>query len=76
MTNLKQMRQKRKMTRKQLAEESGIKIGTLKHYEQGTRIVDNMKIDNILVLSGCLDCMPSDIVESSSLRNKLWNLGW
>lgn len=76
MTNLKRIRQEKNMTQKELAEKSKIKLGTLKHYEQGTRKVDNMKIDNILVLSGCLDCMPSDLVESSNLRNKLYNLGW
>lgn len=76
MTNLKRKRQEKGMTQSELSEKSGIKLGSLRHYEQGTRKVDNMKIDNILVLAGTLDCMPSDIVESVGLRNKLYNLGW
>lgn len=61
---LKEMRQARGFSQSQLAEKTGINIRTLQHYEQGSKIFDNARIDTIVKCCIALDCKLEDILEN------------
>ena len=64
MTKLKEKRMETGLSQSQLAEKAKISIRTLQHYEQGTKIFDNARIDTILKVCNALECKFEDIVEN------------
>lgn len=64
MKKLKQVRQDRKLSQSQLAQKAGLNVRTLQHYEQGTKVFDNAKINTILKIALALDCRIEDILEN------------
>lgn len=64
MKKLKQVRQDRKLSQSQLAQKAGLNVRTLQHYEQGTKVFDNAKINTILKIALALDCHIEDILEN------------
>lgn len=70
MNNLKFLRIKKGMTRKELSEKSGINIRTIEGYEQGKRDIEMAYIDTILSLSIVLDCKISDLIENRETLEK------
>lgn len=62
MNNLKQIRIKKGITRKELAEKSGISARTIESYEQGKRNINKAKIETIIKLSKALECNIEDIM--------------
>lgn len=61
---LKEIRQAKGLSQAQLAEKTGINIRTLQHYEQGSKIFDNARIDTILKVCIALGCNLEDIIEN------------
>ena len=61
---LKEMRQAKGFSQAQLAEKTGINVRTLQHYEQGSKIFDNARIDTILKVCIALDCKLEDVIEN------------
>lgn len=70
MNNLKFLRIKKGMTRKELSEKSGINIRTIEGYEQGNRDIEMAYIDTLLSLSIALDCKISDLLENDETIEK------
>lgn len=70
MNNLKYIRNKKGMTRKELSEKSGINIRTIEGYELGYRDVEMAYIDTLLSLSIALDCKISDLLENEETIKK------
>lgn len=64
MTKLKEMRIKAGFSQSQLSELTGIKLGTLRHYEQGSKNFDHARIDTILKVCLTLNCKFSEIMEN------------
>lgn len=64
MTKLKEMRMKAGLSQSQLSDLTGIKLGTLRHYEQGSKNFDHARIDTILKVCLMLNCKFNEIVES------------
>ena len=64
MNKLKEMRNRAGLSQSQLANLSGINVGTLRHYEQGSKNFDHARIDTILKICLILDCKIDEIIES------------
>ena len=62
MTKLEQIRKNQKMTRKELAEKSGINIRTIESYEQKRRNLKNAKMKTLIKLSSALKCKIEDLI--------------
>lgn len=63
MTKLKTKRLEAGLTQLQLAEQTGINMRVLQHYEQGTKKFDHARIDKILNVCIVLNCKLQDIIE-------------
>lgn len=63
MSKLKEMRIKRKLTQKQLAEASNINLRTLQCYEQKFKDINGAKLKTLIKLCKVLDCNLIDIIE-------------
>ena len=61
---LKEMRQAKGLSQSQLAEKTGINVRTLQHYEQGSKIFDNARIDTIMKCCIALNCKLEEILEN------------
>lgn len=66
-TKLKALRVKAGLTQKDFANLIGINLGTLKHYEQGSRCFDSAKLDVIFTACIVLNCKIDDLLESEEL---------
>ena len=64
MNKLKKMRNKAGYSQSQFASLAGINIGTLRHYEQGSKNFDHARIDTILKTCLVLDCKFRDVIEN------------
>lgn len=64
MTRLKAMRIEKGLSQNELAAATGINIGTLRHYEIGSKLIDNAKFDTILKCAIALKCPYTKIVEN------------
>jgi transcriptional regulator with XRE-family HTH domain len=64
MTKLKDMRLYRGLSQQELAEAAGLNIGTLRHYEQGSKLIDNAKLETILKCALALECNYTKLLES------------
>lgn len=65
MVKLKEMRQAKGLSQAKLAEKTGVNLRTLQHYEQGSKIFDNARIDTILKCAIALDCKIKEIIDDS-----------
>lgn len=64
MTRLKDMRIQKNLSQNELAEAAGLNIGTLRHYEQGSKLIDNAKFETILKCAIALECPFVKLVEN------------
>lgn len=71
MSKLQDMRRKRGLSQTQLSGLTGINVGTLRHYEQGSKKLEHAKLDTILILCIALGCQISDLVENPETLDKL-----
>lgn len=63
-TRLKALRVAAGITQKDFANLIGINLGTLKHYEQGSRCFDSAKFDVIFTACMVLNCKIEDLLEN------------
>lgn len=61
-TYLKQLRQIRGLSQRELAARSGIPLKTLQHYEQGTKSLANANASYVLSLARILGCKPESLI--------------
>ena len=61
---LKELREKKGYTRRELSNKTGINLRSLQDYEQGHKSVTSMKSDTLFRLSLVLDCSMEDILIS------------
>ena len=52
------------LSQSQLAEKANLNVRTLQHYEQGSKIFDNARIDTILRVCLALNCKMEDVIEN------------
>lgn len=52
------------MSQSQLADKANMNVRTLQHYEQGSKIFDNARIDTILSICLALNCKIEDVIEN------------
>ena len=64
MKKLKAKRIEAGLTQSQLAEKAGLNVRVLQHYEQGSKVFDNARIDKILRICLALNCHIEDIIEN------------
>lgn len=69
MNKLKTMRNRAGLSQSQLANLTGINVGTLRHYEQGSKNFDHARLDTILKTCIVLDCKLENIIESEEYLN-------
>ena len=67
-TKLKALRIAAGLTQKELAERAGIKEGTLKHYEQGSKCFDMARLDVIIKVCCALGCKFEEIIENEETK--------
>ena len=71
MLNIKKVRIEKGLTQAQLAEKSGVKLPTLKHYEQGSKNLDNAKIETLIAICDALECELYEIIQNDELQEKV-----
>lgn len=64
MSKLKSKRMEAGLSQSQLAEKANLNVRTLQHYEQGSKIFDNARIDTILRVCLVLNCKMEDVIEN------------
>lgn len=64
MIKLKAKRMEAGLSQSQLAERANMNVRTLQHYEQGSKIFDNARIDTILRVCLALNCKFEDVIEN------------
>ena len=64
MSKLKTKRMEANLSQSQLAEKASMNVRTLQHYEQGSKIFDNARIDTILRVCLALNCKIEDVIEN------------
>ena len=65
MTNLKTIREERGLSQGKLAEESGVNVRMIQHYEQGVKDINKARGITVLKLANALECDLKDIVETT-----------
>lgn len=63
-TKLKALRVASGLSQQELADAADLNVRTLQHYEQGSKIFDNARIDTILKVCKALDCTFEQIIEN------------
>lgn len=63
MTNLKQIRKASGLSQGQLAEESGINVRMIQHYEQGSKDINKASAITVHKLAKALDATVEDLLE-------------
>ena len=71
MSNLQEKRIAAGMSQSQLAKASGVPVGVLQHYEQGSRNIDGAKLETLADLAAALGCKIVDILESPDIVEKV-----
>lgn len=64
MVKLKKVRQAKGWSQSKLAENTGLNVRTLQHYEQGSKIFDHARLDTILKCAIALDCKIEDLIDN------------
>lgn len=62
-STLKTLRQKRKLTQEELALLSGVKVRSIRSYEQGQNELSKAQGDTLLMLAKALDCTIEDLLK-------------
>ena len=62
MNNLKEMREKRGLLQKDLAEKSGVTLRSIQAYEQGTKDINKASVSTVIALAKALRCDVYDII--------------
>lgn len=68
---LKEIREYREMSQKDLAEASGIPKRMIQAYEQGYRDINGAKLSTLLTLANVLNCSIEQIVDDPELIEKI-----
>ena len=68
---LQDIRKKRDLSQRQLADEAGVPLQVLQRYEMGYRNIDGADLERLCDLAIALDCKVYDILESNVLIEKL-----
>ena len=63
MSNLKNMRQRKDMSQRQLAEASGVSIRMIQYYEQGKNDINKAEALTVYRLAHALCCRVEDLLE-------------
>lgn len=63
MSNLQDVRTRRGLTQKQLAEKSGVPLAMVQKYEQKVKNINNAQVTTVLNLAQALKVAPRDILE-------------
>ena len=63
MSNLQEVRNRRGLTQKQLAEKSGVPLVMVQKYEQKVKNINNAQVTTVLYLSQAFMVAPRDILE-------------
>lgn len=63
MSNLKDTRIAKKLTQNKLAEESGVNLRMIQHYEQGVKDINKAEAMTVYKLSEALDCNVWELLE-------------
>lgn len=66
MSKLKTKRMETGLSQSQLAERANMNVRTLQHYEQGSKIFDNARIDTILRVCLALNCKIEDVIDNEN----------
>lgn len=75
--SLKEIREKRHLTRLQLSNLSGVNIRTIEAYEQGNKDLNNAKIKTLLKICQALECELEDILTDNDTLDLLRiGAGW
>lgn len=75
MSKLKDLRIKRNLSQKELANISGVSIRHVQHYEQGYRSIDGAGLEKLVAFAIALNCNISEIIEDPVLVAKCEELG-
>lgn len=67
---LKELRNNKGLSQRQLSELSAVNFRMIQHYEQGVKDINAARLDTLLNLSIALDCRISDLLTSEELREK------
>lgn len=65
---LKEIRNRKGITQKELSEETKIKLRTIQSYEQKTKNIDNAKFETLMKLSIVLDCGILELLNDEELK--------
>lgn len=63
MSNLKSIRQDKKLTQIELSEKAGVSVRMIQHYEQGVKDINKAQGDTLRALATALECMIEDLLE-------------
>lgn len=69
-SKLKRMRTKKGVTKKQLAELSGVSVNMIVKYENGQRDIDKASLDTLTKLATALDVKLIELLENDTLINR------
>ena len=69
MSKLPQLRQAAGLSQSQFAKAAGINVGTLRHYEQGSRQFDHAELGTIIKACIVLKCRIEDILEDKNIKD-------
>lgn len=61
---LQEARKAAGLSQSQLADKAGMNVRTLQHYEQGSKIFDNARMDTVLKVCLALKCEIKDVIEN------------
>lgn len=64
MNNLKRIREERGLSQTKLAEESGVNIRMIQHYEQGVKDLNRAQAITVHRLAQALECKVEDLLET------------
>lgn len=67
---LKEEREKKGLTQKELSAKANINLSNIRAYEQGTRNINNISISNMINLCVALDCDINNILTDETLKLK------
>lgn len=65
MSNLKKIREEKNVTQAKLAEESGVNIRMIQHYEQGVKDINKAQGITLHNIAKALECNIEDLLETT-----------
>lgn len=68
---MKSLREKAGLSRKQLAEKTGINIRTIEAYEQGLKDINGAKLKTLLRLCSALGCKLNELITDEETKDLL-----